>query len=265
VERLEVEKIEDHINSKGEIHNSSAPIILSLAITLCLGGLLVWPLVIIGLPVLIYAIYRWTYEETILWNYREEENDFESWNDSSWAMLWIIITEAIIFASFFAYWFWTRWHTVSWSEAVGGSWPPPEVEHDLTLVSINTVILLLSGFTAHKSLEKHLEEDYDMSKRLLLATICLGLSFLLIQMYEYYNAGFIWSDHPYGTAFFSLTGLHGLHVMIGIIMFSVVFLLMKKGFYDRPRYDSFRAITMYWHFVDAVWILLFFIVYLEAI
>ncbi len=92
---------------------------------------------------------------------------------------------------------------------------------------------------------------------------CFGRGFR--PLYEYSTAGFIWSSHAYGTAFFSLTGLHGLHVLVGLIMIGAVLFLMAKGHYDRPRHDSFRAIIMYWHFVDAVWVLLFFIVYLEVI
>ncbi len=251
--------------TNGEVHNSIAPLLISLAITLCLGGLLIWPLAILGIPLLVYSIYLWVGEEVKLWPNRKENTEFEQWGDASWAMLWLIITEAIIFAAFFAFWFWARWHTINWSGAVGGSWPVSGIEHDLVLVSINTVLLLTSGVTAHKALECHLEEAYDKSKKLLILTILLGLAFLVIQLYEYSTAGFIWSSHAYGTAFFSLTGLHGLHVLVGLIMIGAVLFLMAKGHYDRPRHDSFRAIIMYWHFVDAVWVLLFFIVYLEVI
>ncbi len=88
---------------------------------------------------------------------------------------------------------------------------------------------------------------------------------MAIQMYEYSNAGFLWGDHPYGTAFFSLTGLHGLHVLVGLLVFIVVAVLMRNGYMSTDRHDGYRAVTMYWHFVDAVWIVLFLVVYLEVI
>jgi heme/copper-type cytochrome/quinol oxidase subunit 3 len=217
------------------------------------------------LPLLVYSIYLWISEEVRLWPARIERENYEDWGDATWAMVWIIITECIIFAGFFAYWFWTKWHTISWSGAVGGTWPAAGVEHDMMLVSVNTVLLITSGVLAHFSLEKHFKKEYTKSCQLLVAAVVLGLAFLAIQLYEYTHAGFIWSDHPYGTAFFSLTGLHGLHVLIGLVVFMVVIFLMKKGHYEIARHDSFRAVTMYWHFVDAVWILLFLIVYLEVI
>ncbi len=254
-----------HHDSNGQVHNSLAPLIVALAVTLCLGGLLIWPLAILGLPLLILGIRTWLAEEVEFWPKRESQTDFEVWGDASWAMLWIIITETIVFSAFFAYWFWTRWHTVNWSGAVGGSWPATGVDHDLFLVGINTILLISSGFTAHRALEAHDRDDLNSSSKFLVATILLGTAFLAIQAYEYLHAGFVWSDHPYGTAFFALTGLHGLHVLVGLVMLAVVLLLMKTDRFPRARHDGFRAITNYWHFVDAVWIILFFVVYLEVI
>ena len=111
----------------------------------------------------------------------------------------------------------------------------------------------------------HGEGRLDKASKTLYAAIALGLTFLTIQMYEYSNSGFLWGDHPYGTAFFSLTGLHGLHVLIGLLVFIVVAALMRNGHMPADRHDGYRAVTMYWHFVDAVWIVLFLVVYLEVI
>lgn len=254
-----------HHDSNGQVHNSLAPLIVALAVTLCLGGLLIWPLAIFGIPLLVLGIRTWLAEEVELWPKRESRTDFDSWGDASWAMLWIIITETIVFSAFFAYWFWTRWHTINWSGAVGESWPASGVEHDLLLVVFNTVLLISSGFTAHRALEAHEREDRSASMKFLLLTLILGLAFLAIQAYEYLHAGFLWSDHPYGTAFFALTGLHGLHVLVGLVMLAVVLFLIRTDRFPRAQHDGFRAITNYWHFVDAVWIILFLVVYLEVI
>ncbi len=251
--------------SNGEVHNSLAPLIVSLGITLCLGALLVWPLAILGLPMLVYGIRTWVMEEVELWPQREARTNGKEWGDASWGMLWIIITESIVFSAFFAYWFWTRWHTINSSGAVGGSWPASGVEHDMLLVGFNTLILLTSGITAHRALESHFEDDRNKSMNYLMLTLVLGTAFLVIQAYEYLHAGFLWSDHPYGTAFFALTGLHGLHVLVGLVMLTVVFFLMRSNRFSQARYDGYRAVTNYWHFVDVVWIILFFVVYLEVI
>jgi len=257
--------VDDSAHSNGEVHNSLAPLIVALATTLCLGALLIWPLAIIGIPMLIFGIKTWVSEEVHLWPHREERSEFKTWGDASWGMLWIIVTETIVFSGFFAYWFWTRWHTVNWSGAVGGTWPASGVEHDLVLVGINTIILLASGITAHLALAAHLEQEGDSMMKFLIVTILLGGAFIGIQAYEYLHAGFLWSDHPYGTAFFALTGLHGLHVLVGLIMLAVVLYLTKNGRFPRERHDGYRAVTNYWHFVDAVWIVLFLVVYLEVI
>ena len=250
---------------EGEVHSSLAPIMLALSVTLCLGGLLIWPLAVLGIPLLVLSISNWMREEVDLWPYRPTRSSAGDWGDATWAMVWIIITECIIFASFFAYWFWARWHTLSWESAVGGSWPATGVEHDIALVGLNTVLLLSSGVLAHYSAGFHSEGRLQEAGKSLYAAIALGLAFLAIQMYEYSNAGFLWGDHPYGTAFFSLTGLHGLHVLVGLLVFIVVAVLMRNGYMSTDRHDGYRAVTMYWHFVDAVWIVLFLVVYLEVI
>lgn len=252
------------VHGEGEVHNSLMPLILSLGIALTLAGLLVWPFLIVGLALTVFAIFSWVKEDVAMWDSRPLRKS-EEWGNAQWAMIWIIVTEAIVFASFFAFWFWARWHTVTWEDAVGGSWPVEGITHNLTLVSINTLILISSGFTGHKALHALREGDVSKSKLLILVTSVLGLVFLGIQIYEYTHAGFLWSDHAYGTAFFALTGLHGLHVLVGVVCFLSAHQLLSRGYYTKDRNDSFEAITWYWHFVDVVWILLFLIVYLEVI
>lgn len=248
----------------GEVHESLAPLLLALGVTFTLGGLLVLPLAFIGLPLLVHAIRMWVREDVALWKHRPV-HDPHVWGDARWAMVWIIITEVIIFASFFAFWFWARWHTIHWEGAVGGVWPAEGVHHDLTLVTVNTVILITSGAFAHRGVDDLVRGDPVKAGRMFLVTIALGALFLLIQLYEYTQAGFLWGDHAYGTAFFALTGLHGLHVLVGLICFITALILMRKGHYSATHNDSLHAIVYYWHFVDVVWILLYFIVYLEVI
>ena len=145
------EKVLDDIKHElGEVHNSSVPLEISLGIALTLAGLLIWPSLIFGLVLTVHAIYRWITEDAAMWEDRPTPKADE-WGHASWAMIWIILTEAIIFASFFAFWFWARWHTVNWENAVGGSWPADGIEHNMFLVTVYTLILLTSGFTGHKA------------------------------------------------------------------------------------------------------------------
>ena len=254
----------DAHSNPGEVHQSSVPIELAFAVTLCLGALLVLPLAILGLPLLVHAIFRWVREDIDMWEDRPLPVKGE-WGDSRWAMVWIIATEVIVFASFFAFWFWAKWHTISWDGTAGGTWPAEGVVHDLGLVSLNTIILLSSGVLAEQAIRRLAHGEIEAAKLRIGLTVLFGLTFLTIQLYEYSHAGFFWGDHAYGTAFFSLTGLHGLHVLVGVIAFIVVWFLIRSGHYTPERHESLHAIGWYWHFVDAVWILLYLIVYLEVI
>jgi cytochrome c oxidase subunit III len=248
----------------GEVHSSLVPILFSLGVTLSLAALLFWPFALIGLPLLLASIFQWVKEDVAMWKYRASSN--EKMGDVSWAMVWIIITETIVFGGFFAFWFWAKWHTISWSGAVATSgWPSAGVNHDLMLVGFNTILLFSSGIVAHLALHAHDAGRSKAAQKHLKVTILFGLIFLGIQAYEYINAGFYWNSHPYGTAFYALTGLHGLHVLVGLISLGTVKYLHSKGHYSEGRRDSFQAVIWYWHFVDIVWLLLFAIVYLEVL
>ena len=248
----------------GEVHSSLVPFLFSLSVTLALASLLIWPIAILAVPMLAWSIFAWVREDVTLWELRTVSP--EKMGHASWAMVWIILTEVIVFAGFFAFWFWAKWHTVSWDGAIASSsWPPAEIHHNMMLVMFNTALLLSSGIIAHLSLHAHDRGSLARSRRHLHITIGFGALFLAIQMYEYMHTGFTWKDHPYGTAFFALTGLHGLHVLVGIIALGGVAFLHKRGHYDNGRRDSFQAVIWYWHFVDVVWIMLFLIVYVEVI
>lgn len=248
----------------GEVHSSLIPLLFSLSVTLALASLLIWPIAILAIPMLALSIYAWVKEDVALWNDRKVTEG--KMGHASWAMVWIIITEVIVFAGFFAFWFWAKWHTVSWDGAIASSsWPPADIHHNMMLILFNTTLLFSSGIIAHLALHAHDKGSYHRSRLHLYTVIFQGFLFLAIQMYEYSHIGFRWGDHPYGTAFFALTGLHGLHVLVGILALSVVAILHKGGHYRDGRRDSFQAVIWYWHFVDVVWIMLFFVVYVEVI
>ena len=199
-----------------------------------------------------------------MWEFREVD-ETEKTGDASWAMVWLIITEVIIFGGFFAFWFWAKWHTLEWDGAIAGAtWG---IEHEIGMVGIATAILISSGVLAHMALHARDGGDTGKATNLLFGAIGLGLVFLVLQGLEYakfFQEGHIPSSSAYWTAFYSLTGLHGLHVLGGIVALGTVALLTKKGLYEKRR-DSFQAVVWYWHFVDVVWVLLFFIVYMEVI
>ncbi len=92
----------------------------------------------------------------------------------------------------------------------------------------------------------------------------LGFIFVYLQAHEYaeaYAEGLRLSTGIYGSTFFMLTGFHGLHVTIGAIMLTVIWLRVMKGHFTPQRHFAFEAVAWYWHFVDVVWLGLFIFVY----
>jgi len=92
-------------------------------------------------------------------------------------------------------------------------------------------------------------------------TIGLAISFILLQFYEYLNAPFSINDSVYGSTFFMLTGFHGFHVIIGTIFIIVCFIRYILRHFTPTNHFGFEAASWYWHFVDVVWIFLYFSVY----
>jgi cytochrome c oxidase subunit 3 len=100
-------------------------------------------------------------------------------------------------------------------------------------------------------------------------TLLLGVVFVGGQVLEYYefivNEGFTLTDGVFASAFYGLTGLHGLHVSLGAVMIGIVFIRSMRGQYSADRHVSVTTASMYWHFVDAVWILLVVVLYVGAV
>ena len=168
---------------------------------------------------------------------------------------------------FFAAWFWSFFkHALypmqTFSE---GQWPPPSIEtfDPWHLPLINTLILLCSGAAAtwaHHALV-HEDNREDMKWGLILA-IALGVIFTGFQAYEYSHAAFGFGGNIYGANFFMATGFHGAHVIIGTIFLAVCLLRLYRGAFTPEKHIGFEAAAWYWHFVDVVWLFLFFSIYI---
>lgn len=208
-----------------------------------------------------------------------------------YGMSWFIFSEVMFFFAFFGALLYIRVFAVPWLGGEGDKglasmlwpnfnavWPllqAPNTEQFLTIKDIidpwhvpfiNTILLVSSSFTllaAHKALKR---DDRDRLKIWLGITIVLGLSFLALQMMEYFEAynelDLTLNSGIYGATFFLLTGFHGAHVTIGSIILIVLLLRVFKGHFSADKHFAFEAGSWYWHFVDVVWILLFTTVYL---
>jgi cytochrome c oxidase subunit 3/cytochrome o ubiquinol oxidase subunit 3 len=136
---------------------------------------------------------------------------------------------------------------------------------DVTLVGINTFILLSSSFTVVLGLSRIQQDDRRGLILFLALTALLGLVFLAGQAYEFvalYQDGVTLSSSVFGSSFFTLTGFHGLHVLIGIGWALGTLLKASRGGYSSETYHGVENFGLYWHFVDIVWIVLFTIIYL---
>ncbi|MGR3541992.1 MAG: cytochrome c oxidase subunit 3 [Hasllibacter sp.] len=168
---------------------------------------------------------------------------------------------------FFAAWFWSFFkHALYPMESFSeGQWPPPSIEtfDPWHLPLINTLILLCSGAAAtwaHHALV-HENNRRDMRNGLILA-IALGAIFTVFQAYEYSHAAFGFAGNIYGANFFMATGFHGAHVIIGTVFLAVCLIRLMNGAFTPEKHVGFEAAAWYWHFVDVVWLFLFFAVYI---
>jgi heme/copper-type cytochrome/quinol oxidase subunit 3 len=173
-----------------------------------------------------------------------------------WGAVLLIANEAALFGSLLTGYFYLRFSAPAWP--LGGLEPP-----SLTLPIVNTV-LLVSSSLAFAWGEHGLTHGHTGRLKLGLAlAFVLGAAFLAIQLLEYSRETFTPQTNAYASLFFTITGLHGLHVLAGLIMLAVIQVRTWMGHFTRQRYLGVQVAGMYWHFVDMVWLFVFAIVYIS--
>lgn len=223
-----------------------------------------------GFALLIYTVFAW---------WKDVVKEAETGDHTPvvgiglrYGMILFIASEVM----FFVAWFWaffnaslypalpiepgTFWDVVG-NEAV---WPPVGIEtfDPWHLPFINTLILLLSGTTVTWAHHAILHGDREGLKSGLWLTVLLGAAFTAVQAYEYSHAAFGFSGSIYGATFFMATGFHGFHVLVGTIFLAVCLGRAYKGHFKPDHHFGLEAAAWYWHFVDVVWLFLFFAVYI---
>ena len=165
-----------------------------------------------------------------------------------------IISEIMIFGAFFTAYFFIR-------IAEGEPWPAPGTTLPVPVAFVNTLILVSSSFTLHWA-ETSIKRGNRFGLRAgILSTLMLGATFLFIQVNEYVHLGFAPRDSAQGTIFYGLTGLHGAHVCIGLILLSFATIRSFRGHYSPEQHKGLNVPGIYWHFVDIMWIVVFTTVY----
>ncbi len=276
-------------------HGTHWPIIGSIGlftgfvgVSILLNGGSTAPLALLGAAILIVMMFLW-FGEVIG---ESERGIYNEQVDKSFrmGMMWFILSEVMFFACFFGALLYARQLSLPWlggegSDAVTNMFLWPKFENTWPsngpghlggeyesmgpwgLPALNTAILLTSGVTitiAHHALKAN---QRGILKVFLALTFLLGFAFLGFQAFEYSHAYTelnlkLGTAGIYGSTFFMLTGFHGLHVLMGVIFLNVVYAAAMKGRITKEQHFPFLAAGWYWHFVDAIWVGVFSIVYL---
>lgn len=144
-------------------------------------------------------------------------------------------------------------------------WPDPTTLLNIPLTAFNTFLLICSSATLVIGLSAAQDGDKESMQVGLFLTTLLGALFLAIQALEYkelMHHGHYASSGIFWSCFYTMTGFHGAHVLIGVLCLLFVFIRSLTGKYDAKEYRGIEVAGLYWHFVDLVWIILFTIVYL---
>jgi cytochrome c oxidase subunit 3 len=182
-------------------------------------------------------------------------------------MLLFICSEVMFFSGLFAAYFSVRAASIHWPPTVAENIPKDLAEHfnlhaEPWFAGGLTLILVLSSVTCQLGVWAIRRDDRTGFIRAFGVTLILGIVFLIGQLYDYSTIGFGVSDTPFGSTFYTLTGFHGAHVFGGAVMLSVILYRGLAGQFSSRHYDAVEATSLYWHFVDVVWIALFSTLYI---
>jgi cytochrome c oxidase subunit III len=171
-------------------------------------------------------------------------------------MFLFIASEIMLFGSFFTAYFFVR--------VVNNppEWPPEGFHLPVFVAGINTAILVTSSFTMHWALTSIKRGNHAGLRAGLVLTFLMGFTFLSTQVIEYARIGFGPSDNAFATIFFSLTGLHGAHVFVGLSILLVMTVRAFRGHFSPEHHHGVEIGGIYWHFVDVMWIVVYTTVYL---
>ena len=221
---------------------------------------------VLGLVVVLYTMYAW-WSDAVKESLQGKHTRVVSLH-LRYGIIMFIASEVM----FFVAWFWAFFDASLFpneaikearTEVLGGQWPPVGIEvlDPLHLPLFNTITLLLSGTTVTWAHHALLHNDRRGLITGLALTVALGVLFSYVQYFEYVHAPFAFAGSIYGSTFFMATGFHGFHVLIGTIFLIVCLIRASVGQFTPQKHFGFEAAAWYWHFVDVVWLFLFFAIY----
>ena len=170
-------------------------------------------------------------------------------------MLLFIISEIMLFAAFFTAYFFIR-------VVLDAPWPAAGDQLPIETGIANSFILFSSSGTMHWALESARRGNRLGLKVGLLTTLLLGSTFLAVQINEYVFLSFGPADSAQGTIFYGLTGLHGAHVFVGLLLLTFASIRAFRGHFSPEEHRGVEVPGIYWHFVDIAWVFVFSSLYL---
>jgi cytochrome c oxidase subunit III len=218
-----------------------------------------WLLLVLGFLSILTVMAGW-WRDVVRESVREKAHTPVVKLGLRYGMSLFIASEVMFFAAFFWAFFDASLYP---KEAIGGIWPPANIEtmEAFHLPLMMTLILLLSGTTVTWAHHAIVEGDRRTATVALGLTVILGVLFSFFQVYEYSHAHFGFKDGIYPSTFYMATGFHGFHVLIGTIFLTVCWFRVRAGHFTPKSHFGFEAAAWYWHFVDVVWLFLFVSIY----
>jgi cytochrome c oxidase subunit 3 len=251
--------------AEGFPHGSKYPLVVGLGLLL-LGWGLMWPPVLIaGVPVMVYGLWGWVREYAIeefeAGVIPEQKRQLLGYETGLLGMYVLIVSEILVFAGFFVAWFYL--------DATRGPFPPEGYPGlTLSLGAVMTGIMILGSATIRYGRNAIEAGDRSGLVRGYAITALLGLLFLAVLGVEYSTLmaeGLRWTTGPYGASYYALTGLHAGHLIAGLVLLGiVVYRAHVRKHFSANRSLMVRATEAYWHFLTAVSLAILAFVYFGA-
>ena len=244
-------------------HGSKYPFFVGLGLFLSGAGLAMWlPVLIVGLPVLAYGMWGWTYEYAVE-EYEsaivpEQKRQLLGVKSGYLAMVLVVGGELIIFAGLFVAWFYLRAER-------GRFFPPAYPAPTLSLGVVMTALLIVSSVTmawARSSIDRDNRSGLTWG---VAASFVLGLAFLVVLGFEWSElmaAGVDWTTGPYGAAYYAITGVHAVHMVVGLVLVAIVgWRAWGRGHFNADHHLMVSTTELYWYFLTFVSVLILAFIY----
>ncbi|MFB6124701.1 MAG: cytochrome c oxidase subunit 4 [Halanaeroarchaeum sp.] len=251
--------------AEGFPHGSKYPFFLAVGLFFTGVGLSMWlPVLVIGVPIVLYGMWGWTTEYSVEEYERavrpEQKRQLLGVRSGYLAAILVVGGELLVFAGLFVTWFYLN-STRAQFFPPAADLPPPT----LSLGVLMTAALLVGSLTfvyARRSISRGHRRGLNVG---IAVTFVLGLAFLALLADEWSSlmgAGFTWTSGPYGASYYVITGIHLVHMLVGMVLVGIVgYRSLARGHFGRDRHLMVSTTELYWHFLTFVSVLILAFVY----